>query len=258
MANHSTPWYCEEPPPTPPLDSRFRENDILGVGALVPTGVEGRHAEVFMNYRNLGNTGLRVSVVGLGCGGPSRLGQRDGKSPDHSVNLVRKALDLGVNLLDTAETYGTEEIVGAALRDVPRDRVVLSAKKTLPEPDDPDPAGTIRSGTLREPETTGHGLRGHLPSPRGGGRALRLRRERAGACGDGFEGGGQDSGRGHYRRVPREPASPDAAAGPARPLVGCGHGRLQSAEPVGAPKRVPPSRSKRVWAPWSCSPSGAR
>ena len=99
-----------------------------------------------MNYRNLGSTGLKVSVVGLGCGGPSRLGQRDGKSPDHSVNLVRKALDLGVNLLDTAETYGTEEIVGAALRDVPRDRVVLSAKKTLPEPDDPDPAGTIRSG----------------------------------------------------------------------------------------------------------------
>ena len=99
-----------------------------------------------MNYSNLGNTGLRVSVVGMGCGGPSRLGQRAGKSQDHSVNLVRKALDLGVNLLDTAETYGTEEIVGAALRDVPRDRVVLSAKKTLPEPDDPDPAGTIRSG----------------------------------------------------------------------------------------------------------------
>ena len=99
-----------------------------------------------MNYRNLGSTGLKVSVVGLGCGGPSRLGQRAGMSPDHSANLVRKALDLGVNLLDTAETYGTEEIVGAALRDVPRDRVVLSAKKTLPEPDDPDPAGTIRSG----------------------------------------------------------------------------------------------------------------
>ena len=99
-----------------------------------------------MNYRNLGNTGLRVSVIGLGCGGPSRLGQRDGKSTRHSIGLVRKALDLGVNLLDTAESYGTEEIVGAAIRGVPRDRVVVSTKKTLPEPDDPDPAATIRSG----------------------------------------------------------------------------------------------------------------
>ena len=99
-----------------------------------------------MNYTNLGNTGLRVSVVGLGCGGPSRLGQRDGKSTDHSVRLVRKALDLGVNFLDTAENYGTEEIVGAAIRGVPRDRVVVSTKKIMPEPGDPDPAGTMRAG----------------------------------------------------------------------------------------------------------------
>ena len=99
-----------------------------------------------MNYRNLGATGLNVSVVGLGCGGPSRLGQRAGKSTDHSVRLVRRALDLGVNFLDTAENYGTEEIVGAAIRDVPRDRVVISTKKIMPEPGDPDPAGTMRAG----------------------------------------------------------------------------------------------------------------
>ncbi len=99
-----------------------------------------------MNYTQLGNTGLRVSVVGLGCGGPSRLGQRDGKTTDHSVRLVRKALDLGVNFLDTAENYGTEEIVGAAIRGVPRDRVVISTKKIMPEPGDPDPAGTMRAG----------------------------------------------------------------------------------------------------------------
>lgn len=99
-----------------------------------------------MNYRELGNTGVTVSVVGLGCGGPSRLGQRSGKSVKQSVGLVRRALDLGVNLLDTAESYGTEEIVGEAIRGVPRDRVVLSTKKTLPEPDDPDPAATIRAG----------------------------------------------------------------------------------------------------------------
>ncbi len=99
-----------------------------------------------MNYTNLGNTGLRVSVVGLGCGGPSRLGQRAGKSPEHSVRLVRRALDLGVNFLDTAENYGTEEIVGAAIRGVPRDRVVISTKKIMPEPDDPDPARFMRAG----------------------------------------------------------------------------------------------------------------
>ncbi len=98
-----------------------------------------------MNYRNLGNTGLRVSVVGLGCGGASRLGQRAGKSRKHSIGLVRRALDLGVNLLDTAETYETEEFVGAAIREIPRDRVVVSTKKPLPEPDDPDPAATIRT-----------------------------------------------------------------------------------------------------------------
>lgn len=99
-----------------------------------------------MNYRPLGKTGLEVSVVGLGCGGPSRLGQRAGKSTAHSVGLVRKALDLGVNLLDTAEGYGTEEVVGRALRGVPRDRVVVSTKKTPPEPGDPDPAAAVRTG----------------------------------------------------------------------------------------------------------------
>ncbi len=99
-----------------------------------------------MNYTPLGNTGLEVSVVGLGCGGPSRLGQRGGKSTDHSVRLVRQALDLGVNFLDTAENYGTEEIVGAAIREVPRDRVVVSTKKIMPEPGDPDPAGFMRAG----------------------------------------------------------------------------------------------------------------
>jgi aryl-alcohol dehydrogenase-like predicted oxidoreductase len=99
-----------------------------------------------MNYTNLGNTELRVSTVGLGCGGPSRLGQRAGKNLKQSIRLVRKAVDLGVNLLDTAESYGTEEIVGAGIREIPRDRVILSTKKILPGPDDPDPTATITTG----------------------------------------------------------------------------------------------------------------
>ena len=97
-----------------------------------------------MNYTTLGRTGLKVSVAGLGCGGPSRLGMRDNKSQSESIALVRQALDLGVSLLDTAEVYGTEEIVGKAIAGVPRDRVVISTKKAFPLADSADPAGQVR------------------------------------------------------------------------------------------------------------------
>jgi aryl-alcohol dehydrogenase-like predicted oxidoreductase len=81
-----------------------------------------------MEYRPLGKTGLRVSVAGLGCGGNSRLGLGRGSSFDDCVAVVRTAVDLGVNFLDTAEAYGTEEIVGAAARAHGRDRLVISTK----------------------------------------------------------------------------------------------------------------------------------
>jgi aryl-alcohol dehydrogenase-like predicted oxidoreductase len=55
-----------------------------------------------MEYITLGLTGFRVSVAGLGCGGFSRLGLGTGKSEAEAVALIRQALDLGVNLLDTA------------------------------------------------------------------------------------------------------------------------------------------------------------
>jgi aryl-alcohol dehydrogenase-like predicted oxidoreductase len=81
-----------------------------------------------MEYRPLGNTGLTVSVAGLGCGGNSRLGLGRGASVEDCVAVVRTAVDLGVTLLDTAEAYGTEEIVGAAARHYDRDRLVISTK----------------------------------------------------------------------------------------------------------------------------------
>jgi aryl-alcohol dehydrogenase-like predicted oxidoreductase len=81
-----------------------------------------------MEYRSLGKTGLTVSVAGLGCGGNSRLGLGRGASFDDCVAVVRTAVDLGVNFLDTAEAYGTEEIVGAAARCYDRDRLVISTK----------------------------------------------------------------------------------------------------------------------------------
>jgi aryl-alcohol dehydrogenase-like predicted oxidoreductase len=81
-----------------------------------------------MHYRPLGNTGLTVSVAGLGCGGNSRLGLGRGASFDECVGVARAAIDLGVNFLDTAEVYGTEEIVGAAVKSYDRDRLVISTK----------------------------------------------------------------------------------------------------------------------------------
>lgn len=86
-----------------------------------------------MEYTILGRTGLKVSVMGLGCGGPSRAGQSYGRSEDESVAVVREAMDMGINFIDTAERYGTEVIVGKALKDSGRHGVVLSTKKALPK-----------------------------------------------------------------------------------------------------------------------------
>jgi aryl-alcohol dehydrogenase-like predicted oxidoreductase len=83
-----------------------------------------------MQYTTLGRTGLKVSVAGLGCGGNSRIGL--GKlTEDQSVALVREAIDLGVNFIDTAENYETEPIVGKAIKGRPRDSVVISTKSLL-------------------------------------------------------------------------------------------------------------------------------
>jgi aryl-alcohol dehydrogenase-like predicted oxidoreductase len=81
-----------------------------------------------MEYTTLGRTGLKVSVAGLGCGGSSRLGMTAGLGAAHATGIVRRALDLGVNFIDTAQYYGTEPIVGAAIRGLARDSVVVSTK----------------------------------------------------------------------------------------------------------------------------------
>lgn len=104
-----------------------------------------------MDFTTLGRTGLRVSVMGLGCGGPSRLGQSQGKSEAESIAVVQRALELGVNFIDTAEAYGTEAIVGKALAGVPRDQVVISTKK-----------GVVRQGELVSPDEFQAGVEGCL------------------------------------------------------------------------------------------------
>lgn len=84
-----------------------------------------------MEYVTLGRTGLRVSVMGLGGGGYSKIGQSTGKSQAESTYLIRTALDFGINLFDTAEDYNTEQIIGKAIKEIKREDVVLSTKKKV-------------------------------------------------------------------------------------------------------------------------------
>jgi len=84
-----------------------------------------------MDQVTLGRTGLRVGVAGLGCGGFSRLGLGSGATEAQAVALVQEALDLGVTLLDTAAVYGTEGVVGQAIKGRPRDSVVIATKAAI-------------------------------------------------------------------------------------------------------------------------------
>jgi len=81
-----------------------------------------------MEYTTLGRTELKVSVAGLGCGGFSRLGIGTGKTEAEAVGIVRQAIELGVNLFDTAAAYGTEGVLGKAIKTVPRESVVICTK----------------------------------------------------------------------------------------------------------------------------------
>lgn len=82
-----------------------------------------------MDYRRLGRTGLEVSVLSLGTGGPNRLGQSRRVPRDHINRLINQALELGVNLFDTSAAYElSESILGEALRGVPRDRYIMASK----------------------------------------------------------------------------------------------------------------------------------
>ncbi|MCS7223823.1 MAG: aldo/keto reductase [Armatimonadetes bacterium] len=90
-----------------------------------------------MRHRILGKTGMWVSEIAFGC---AYLGTRPADRQD-AINLVRKAVDLGITLFDTADIYGggvSEEIVGDAVREV-RDQIVLATKvrgKMGPGPND--------------------------------------------------------------------------------------------------------------------------
>jgi L-galactose dehydrogenase len=128
-----------------------------------------------MQRTTLGRTGLEVSVAGLGCGGHSRLGQSYGATDAESIAVVHRALDLGINVVDTARLYGTEDLVGRALTGR-RDEVVLSTKALPVDGDQPLSANGLRASvekSLRRLRTDRvdlffvHGMRvGHLAHTR--------------------------------------------------------------------------------------------
>ncbi len=99
-----------------------------------------------MEFTTLGRTNLRVSVAGLGCGGSSRLGLTAGHSTAHSVGIIHQAVDLGVNLIDTAKSYGTEAIVGEALKSLKRESVIISTKHKAAEGKTQIPASEVVAG----------------------------------------------------------------------------------------------------------------
>ena len=82
-----------------------------------------------MQFRRFGRTDLQVSLIGLGSGGLSQLGQFTGVSEQQSVAVVSRALDLGINLIDTSAGYRESEVlIGRAIESVSRDSVVLASK----------------------------------------------------------------------------------------------------------------------------------
>ncbi|MFG1872472.1 aldo/keto reductase [Micromonospora arborensis] len=95
-----------------------------------------------MQYRTLGRTGIKVSPYALGAlMFATSVGNSD---PEDSIRVIHKALDSGINLIDTSDVYGdSEEVVGRALKGR-RDAVVLATKFGRPTGTDPNQQGTSR------------------------------------------------------------------------------------------------------------------
>lgn len=97
-----------------------------------------------MEYRPLGRTGMNVSSLTLGA---MMLGPFGNPDVDDAVRIVHRALDAGINVVDTADMYSagvSEEIVGKALAGGRRDTVVLATKVGLSMGDDPNHGGGSR------------------------------------------------------------------------------------------------------------------
>ena len=106
-----------------------------------------------MQYRTLGRTGIKVSPY---CLGAMMFGAAGNADHADAIRIVHKALDAGINFVDTADAYSrgeSEEIVGEALKGR-RDDVVLATKAHLPMGDDPNQQGNSRRWLTREVEAS--------------------------------------------------------------------------------------------------------
>ena len=110
-----------------------------------------------MNYLNLGNSGLKVSRLCLGCmtyGDPERGNHAWTLPEEQSRPFIQKALDAGINFFDTANVYSdgtSEEIVGRALLDfAPREEIVLATKVHGRMRGGPNGAGLSRKAIFAE------------------------------------------------------------------------------------------------------------
>src|SRR6202790_1432891 len=93
--------------------------------------------ERIMKYRTLGRTGIEVSPY---CLGAMMFGAAGNPDHDDSIRIIHRALDAGINFIDTADVYShgeSEEIVGKALKGR-RDDVVLASKMHYPMGHDPN------------------------------------------------------------------------------------------------------------------------
>ncbi|MEO9181537.1 MAG: aldo/keto reductase, partial [Acidimicrobiales bacterium] len=105
-----------------------------------------------MELNNLGRTGLKVSPL---CLGAMMFGAWGNTDHDDSVKIIHKALDAGINFIDTADVYSqgeSETIVGKALSSIDRTRVVLATKVHGQMGDDPLSAGNSRRWIIAEVE----------------------------------------------------------------------------------------------------------
>ena len=106
-----------------------------------------------MEYGPLGRTGVQVSRL---CLGAMMFGAWGNPDREDSIRIIHRALDEGINFVDTADVYSrgeSEEIVGKALRDR-RDSVVLATKVHGPMGDDPNQRGNSRRWIIRECEAS--------------------------------------------------------------------------------------------------------